>query len=95
MGAAALFEPPAKSYVIDVKPGVKCIGVQKGEWHGVSVFGNILQQEHLWEFDLKKQMVGFKASSRRAAPNNGDAVMATSTCQSRCNVANFFCDAKL
>ncbi|KAL6609510.1 hypothetical protein ACP70R_039479 [Stipagrostis hirtigluma subsp. patula] len=62
-GAAALFEPPAKSYVIDVNPGVKCIGVQEGDWPGVSVFGNIMQQEHLWEFDLKKQLVGFKQTS--------------------------------
>jgi hypothetical protein len=59
----ALFEPPAKSYVIDVAPGVKCIGVQEGEWPGVSVFGNILQQEHLWEFDLNNQWVRFRPSS--------------------------------
>ncbi|OEL34467.1 Aspartic proteinase nepenthesin-2 [Dichanthelium oligosanthes] len=56
-------EPPAKSYVIDVKPGVKCIGVQEGEWPGLSVIGNIMQQEHLWEFDLKNQVVRFKQST--------------------------------
>ncbi|XP_062181528.1 aspartic proteinase NANA, chloroplast-like [Phragmites australis] len=60
---SARFEPPAKSYVIDVKPGVKCIGFQEGEWPGVSVFGNILQQEHLWEFDLKNRMVRFKQTT--------------------------------
>ncbi|KAJ1253732.1 hypothetical protein BS78_K203100 [Paspalum vaginatum] len=59
---SARLEPPAKSYVIDVKPGVKCIGVQEGEWPGVSVIGNILQQEHLWEFDLKNMLVRFKES---------------------------------
>jgi hypothetical protein len=58
-----LFEPPAKSYVIDVAPDVKCIGLQEGEWPGVSVFGNILQQEHLWEFDLSSQWVKFMPST--------------------------------
>ncbi|XP_066362770.1 aspartic proteinase NANA, chloroplast-like [Miscanthus floridulus] len=60
---SARLEPPAKSYVIDVKPGVKCIGVQEGEWPGVSVIGNIMQQEHLWEFDLKNMQVRFKQSN--------------------------------
>ncbi|GJM89705.1 hypothetical protein PR202_ga05917 [Eleusine coracana subsp. coracana] len=60
---SAVFEPPGKSYVIDAAPGIKCIGVQQGEWPGVSVFGNILQQEHLWEFDLKNQWVSFMPSS--------------------------------
>ncbi|RCV16604.1 hypothetical protein SETIT_3G151200v2 [Setaria italica] len=60
---SARLEPPAKSYVIDVKPDVKCIGVQEGEWPGVSVIGNILQQEHLWEFDVKNRFVRFKQST--------------------------------
>ena len=59
---SARLEPPAKSYVIDAAPGVKCIGVQEGEWPGVSVIGNILQQEHLWEFDLKNRRLRFKRS---------------------------------
>ncbi|KAL6845412.1 hypothetical protein ACP4OV_024907 [Aristida adscensionis] len=59
---AARLQPPAKSYVIDAAPGVKCIGVQEGEWPGVSVIGNILQQEHLWEFDLKNRRLRFKRS---------------------------------
>jgi hypothetical protein len=59
----ARLEPPAKSYVIDVKPGVKCIGLQEGEWPGVSVIGNIMQQEHLWEFDLKNMEVRFMPST--------------------------------
>ncbi|CAN6336846.1 unnamed protein product [Urochloa humidicola] len=57
---SATLEPPAKSYVIDAAPGVKCIGVQEGAWPGVSVIGNILQQEHLWEFDLRDRMLRFK-----------------------------------
>jgi len=58
-GSARLL-PPAKSYVIDAAPGVKCIGVQEGAWPGVSVIGNILQQEHLWEFDLRDRWLRFK-----------------------------------
>ncbi|CAL5096189.1 unnamed protein product [Urochloa decumbens] len=63
LAGSARLEPPAKSYVIDVKPGVKCIGVQEGEWPGVSVIGNIMQQEHVWEFDLKNRLVKFKQST--------------------------------
>jgi hypothetical protein len=59
---SARLEPPAKSYVIDAAPGVKCIGLQEGEWPGVSVIGNILQQEHLWEFDLKNRRLRFQRS---------------------------------
>ncbi|KAL5221501.1 hypothetical protein ABZP36_026214 [Zizania latifolia] len=54
--------PPAKSYVIDAAPGVKCIGVQEGPWPGLSVIGNILQQEHLWEYDLNNRRLRFKRS---------------------------------
>ncbi|GJN15176.1 hypothetical protein PR202_gb02070 [Eleusine coracana subsp. coracana] len=57
---SARLAPPAKSYVIDAAPGVKCIGVQEGAWPGVSVIGNILQQEHLWEFDLRDRLLRFK-----------------------------------
>ncbi|KAJ1253731.1 hypothetical protein BS78_K203000 [Paspalum vaginatum] len=57
---SARLEPPAKSYVIDAAPGVRCIGVQEGAWPGVSVIGNILQQEHLWEFDLRDRWLRFK-----------------------------------
>ncbi|XP_066314737.1 aspartic proteinase NANA, chloroplast-like [Miscanthus floridulus] len=59
---SARLQPPAKSYVIDAAPGVKCIGLQEGDWPGVSVIGNILQQEHLWEFDLKNRRLRFKRS---------------------------------
>ncbi|XP_040379743.1 aspartic proteinase NANA, chloroplast-like [Oryza brachyantha] len=57
---SARLEPPAKSYVIDAAPGVKCIGVQEGAWPGVSVIGNILQQEHLWEFDITNRWLRFR-----------------------------------
>ncbi|CAO1947958.1 unnamed protein product [Urochloa humidicola] len=62
MSGSARLQPPAKSYVIDAAPGVKCIGVQEGEWPGVSVIGNILQQEHLWEFDIKNRRLRFMRS---------------------------------
>uniref|UniRef100_J3L2W2 Peptidase A1 domain-containing protein n=1 Tax=Oryza brachyantha TaxID=4533 RepID=J3L2W2_ORYBR len=59
---SARLEPPAKSYVIDAAPGVKCIGLQEGPWPGLSVVGNILQQEHLWEYDLSNRRLRFKRS---------------------------------
>uniref|UniRef100_A0A0D9V452 Peptidase A1 domain-containing protein n=1 Tax=Leersia perrieri TaxID=77586 RepID=A0A0D9V452_9ORYZ len=59
---SARLEPPAKSYVIDAAPGVKCIGLQEAPWPGLSVIGNILQQEHLWEYDLKNRRLRFKRS---------------------------------
>ncbi|CAO2204367.1 unnamed protein product [Urochloa humidicola] len=62
LAGSARLQPPAKSYVIDAAPGVKCIGVQEGEWPGVSVIGNILQQEHLWEFDIENRRLRFKRS---------------------------------
>ncbi|XP_008801498.2 aspartic proteinase NANA, chloroplast-like [Phoenix dactylifera] len=59
----ARLEPPAKSYVIDVADGVKCIGFTSAPWPGVSTIGNILQQEHLWEFDVKNRRLRFQRST--------------------------------
>ncbi|KAL0363082.1 UNVERIFIED_CONTAM: Aspartic proteinase NANA, chloroplast [Sesamum calycinum] len=59
----ARFEPPVKSYVIDAAPGVKCLGFVPLSWPGASVIGNIMQQNHLWEFDLANSRLGFAASS--------------------------------
>ncbi|PIN20892.1 Nepenthesin [Handroanthus impetiginosus] len=59
----ARFEPHVKSYVIDAAPGVKCLGFMRGTWPGVSVIGNIMQQNYLWEFDLENRRLGFAASS--------------------------------
>jgi len=59
----ARFEPPVKSYIIDVAPQVKCIGIVPIMGSvGVSVIGNIMQQDHLWEFDFAKNTVGFAPS---------------------------------
>ncbi|EHA8589141.1 putative Aspartic proteinase NANA, chloroplast [Cocos nucifera] len=60
---SARLEPPAKSYVIDVADGVKCIGFAPAPWPGVSTMGNILQQEHLWEFDIKNRRLRFQGST--------------------------------
>lgn len=59
----ARFEPPVKSYVIDAAPGVKCVGFIPAAWPGASVIGNIMQQNHLWEFDLVNRRLGFAVSS--------------------------------
>ncbi|CAL0326351.1 unnamed protein product [Lupinus luteus] len=59
----ARFEPPVKSYIIDVAPDVKCIGIVSINGPGASVIGNIMQQNHLWEFDLAQNTVGFAPST--------------------------------
>uniref|UniRef100_A0A1D1XME7 Aspartic proteinase nepenthesin-1 n=1 Tax=Anthurium amnicola TaxID=1678845 RepID=A0A1D1XME7_9ARAE len=62
-GGLVRLEPPVKSYVIDVADGVKCIGLLRSSWPGVSTIGNILQQNHLWEFDIAHKSLGFQPSS--------------------------------
>lgn len=57
------FEPPVKSYIIDVATGVKCIGIIAVNGPGACVIGNIMQQNHLWEFDLTRETVGFAPSA--------------------------------
>ncbi|KAL6567597.1 hypothetical protein OROGR_001265 [Orobanche gracilis] len=59
----ARFDPPVKSYVIDAAPGVKCLGFVPAAWPGACVVGNIMQQNHLWEFDLANGRLGFATSS--------------------------------
>ncbi|KAF6135247.1 hypothetical protein GIB67_035318 [Kingdonia uniflora] len=59
----AQFEPPVKSYVIEVVDGVRCIGFMPGEWNGISIIGNIMQQNFLWEFDLVNEKLGFVPST--------------------------------
>ncbi|KAK4803841.1 hypothetical protein SAY86_003658 [Trapa natans] len=59
----AVFEPPVKSYVIDAAPGIKCLGLLSVRWPGHSVIGNILQQNHLWEFNIAEGKLGFAPSS--------------------------------
>ncbi|KAK9937311.1 hypothetical protein M0R45_014110 [Rubus argutus] len=59
----AKFEPPVKSYVIDVAVQTKCLGFMSALYPGTIVLGNILQQNHLWEFDLGRRTLGFASSS--------------------------------
>ncbi|CAK9179684.1 unnamed protein product [Ilex paraguariensis] len=59
----ARFRPHVKSYVIDAAEGVKCLGFVSTIWPGASVIGNILQQNHLWEFDLIRNKLGFASST--------------------------------
>ncbi|KAL5568790.1 hypothetical protein UlMin_025365 [Ulmus minor] len=62
-GDGAKFEPPVKSYIIDVAKQKKCLGFVSLSWPGNSIIGNILQQNHLWEFDLVRRSLGFAPSS--------------------------------
>lgn len=59
----ARFEPPVRSYVIDAAPGVKCLGFLSATWPGVSVIGNIIQQKHVWEFNLVQGVLGYAPST--------------------------------
>lgn len=59
----ARLEPPVKSYIIDAADGVKCLGFVSAAFPGTSVIGNIMQQNHLWEFNLAKRKLGFARST--------------------------------
>lgn len=59
----AKFVPPKKSYVIDADVGVKCIGFASAGWPANTVIGNIMQQNHLWEFDLANHRLGYAPST--------------------------------
>ncbi|KAK1268556.1 Protein ASPARTIC PROTEASE IN GUARD CELL 1 [Acorus gramineus] len=59
----ARFEPPKKSYIIDVADRVKCVGFLSASWPGVSTIGNIIQQNFKWEFDVVNKRLGFQPSS--------------------------------
>ncbi|XP_068658759.1 aspartic proteinase NANA, chloroplast-like [Aristolochia californica] len=58
----AVFRPAVKSYVVAVADGVRCLGFLPTTSPGISMFGNILQQNFLWEFDLARGRLGFKPS---------------------------------
>lgn len=58
----AKFAPPVKNYVIDISPGKKCIALVSAT-EGPCVIGNILQQNHLWEFNLVRKTLGFAPST--------------------------------
>ncbi|GMI73389.1 NANA [Hibiscus trionum] len=62
-GDGAKLTPPVKSYVLDAAEGEKCLGFTSTPWPGSMVIGNILQQNHLWEFDLLNSKLGFAPST--------------------------------
>ncbi|KAF5725546.1 hypothetical protein HS088_TW23G00270 [Tripterygium wilfordii] len=57
----AQFKAPVKNYVFEVAPGVSCLGFLPTPGH--TVIGNIMQQNHLWEFDLANNRLGFMRST--------------------------------
>ncbi|KAL5989895.1 hypothetical protein ACLOJK_010790 [Asimina triloba] len=58
------FEPPVKSYIIIGNfHNTNCLGFMEIPWPGVSIIGNIMQQEHLWEFDYNTGRVGFRPTT--------------------------------
>ncbi|XP_042478828.1 aspartic proteinase NANA, chloroplast-like [Macadamia integrifolia] len=64
----ARFQPPVKSYFLDVDDGVRCIMFteapdNEGEGNYVSILGNIMQQNYMWEFDTLRNRLGFAPSS--------------------------------
>ncbi|KAG9448090.1 hypothetical protein H6P81_014218 [Aristolochia fimbriata] len=58
----ATFFPAVKSYVVSVADGVRCIGFMSTPAPGLSLIGNILQQNFLWQFDVAHGRLGFQAS---------------------------------
>ncbi|GJN22124.1 hypothetical protein PR202_gb09660 [Eleusine coracana subsp. coracana] len=56
----ARLEPEAKSVVMpEVVPGVACLPFRKLDM-GPGIIGNVLMQDHLWEFDLITDKIRFK-----------------------------------
>ncbi|KAK8608024.1 hypothetical protein V6N13_023460 [Hibiscus sabdariffa] len=51
----AKFEPLVKSYVVG--DDVKCLGFVRSDGVSASIIGNLLQQSHIWEFDLFNEKV--------------------------------------
>ncbi|KAE8733503.1 NAC domain-containing protein 29-like [Hibiscus syriacus] len=59
----ARFEPHWDSYVITAGGGVKCLGFLPARVPGVSVIGNIMQQNYFWEYDLIGKKLNFAPSA--------------------------------
>ncbi|XP_022876485.1 aspartic proteinase NANA, chloroplast-like [Olea europaea var. sylvestris] len=57
------FEPSVENYVIDVADDQKCLGFVQTTWPDQSIIGNIMQQNHFWEFDLANSKLTFGSSS--------------------------------
>lgn len=61
-GDGAVFKPPVKSYIVAVGESVSCIGFVSIAFPATNIIGNIIQQNHLWEFDFFGRKVGFAPS---------------------------------
>ena len=58
------FAPYRKSYLIATgSPGVRCFGFVPAGAQAPNVIGNIMQQNHLWEFDLAASTLSFSPST--------------------------------
>lgn len=60
----ASFKPPVKNYVLDYDEDlrIKCFGFLSAGDYSLSIIGNIMQQNHYWEYDLKNHRLGFAPS---------------------------------
>ncbi|XP_062181385.1 aspartic proteinase NANA, chloroplast-like [Phragmites australis] len=71
----ARLEPDAKSVVMpEVVPGVACLAFRKLP-SGPGIFGNVLMQEHIWEFDHMDEKLRFrkdKCINHHLNPNNSN-----------------------
>ena len=60
----ARFAPYRKSYLIaTASPGIRCLGFVPAGAPAPNVIGNIMQQKHLWEFDLAASTLSFSPST--------------------------------
>ncbi|KAE8693550.1 NAC domain-containing protein 29-like [Hibiscus syriacus] len=59
----ARFEPHWDSYVITAGGGIRCLGFLPARFPGVSVIGNIMQQNYFWEYDLIGKSLSFVPSA--------------------------------
>ncbi|CAN6336575.1 unnamed protein product [Urochloa humidicola] len=57
----AVLEVDAKSVIIpEVEPGVACLGFRKLLLGGPNIIGNVLMQEHIWEFEHVRGIMRFR-----------------------------------
>ncbi|XVF81636.1 hypothetical protein PTKIN_Ptkin15bG0171100 [Pterospermum kingtungense] len=59
----AKFDPPVKNYIMKGGEGFVCFGIAPVDMPGISIIGNIMQQNYLWEFDLDHHKMGFAPST--------------------------------
>ncbi|XP_028799748.1 aspartic proteinase NANA, chloroplast-like [Neltuma alba] len=59
-----VYEPPVRNYVLATETNLQCLGLMPvvPASHKAGLIGNIMQQLHLWEFDLTSMTVGFAPS---------------------------------